>query len=81
MLGYETNGNPGIIIAQHGERDSGKTNWKITSWEGAWQVKAQFFYPFLTNRFLRIYIGWKSVGGLSKMMFANHIHPFRKYHK
>lgn len=81
IFGYESNGNPnGTVVTEHGIWDSGSTNWKISKWDGAWQIKAQIFYPFFKNRFLRVYIGWKSVSGLSRLMLATHINPFRKYH-
>lgn len=79
IFGHETGGNPGKVIAERGQWDGGATNWKITVWPGAWQVKAQIFYPG-TRYFLRVYIGWKSVSGLPRMMFASHINPFRKFH-
>ena len=79
FFGYETGGNPGKVIAERGQWDGGATNRKITVWPGAWQVKAQIFYPG-TRYFLRVYIGWKSVSGLPRMMFASHINPFRKFH-
>ena len=78
-LGYESGGNPGEVVAERGVWDSGETNWKITVWQGAWQIKAQIFYP-KTKYFLRVYIGWKGVSGLSRFMLATHINPFRKYH-
>lgn len=79
VLGHETQGNPGEVIARRGTWDSDSTNWKVTMWDGAWQVQAQLFYPFLRGRYLRIYIGWKSVSGLSRLMFASHINPFRQW--
>lgn len=79
MLGYESHGRPGEVIARRGTWDDGNTNWKVTVWDGAWQVQAQLFYPVLRGRYLRIYIGWKSVSGLSRLMFASHINPFRTW--
>lgn len=79
VLGYETQGNPGEVIAWRRGWDSGRSNWLILTWPGAWQIKAQIFYPFLRGRYLRIYIGWKSVSGLSRLMFASHINPFRQW--
>ncbi len=79
VLGYESHGHPGEVIARRGTWDDGNTNWKVTVWDGAWQVQAQLFYPFLSGRFLRVYIGWKSVSGLQRLMFASHINPFRQW--
>lgn len=79
FFGYETGGNPGKVIAERGQWDGGATNWKVTVWPGAWQIKAQIFYP-RTRYFLRVYIGWKSVSGMPRMMMATHINPFRKFH-
>ncbi|MFV0602022.1 MAG: hypothetical protein ACK5NE_09445 [Brachymonas sp.] len=79
VLGYEAQGNPGEVIARRGTWDSDSTNWKVTIWDGAWQVQAQIFYPFGGGRYLRIYIGWKSVSGLPRLMFASHINPFRQW--
>lgn len=76
-LGYDTKGEPPKVVSQRGKWDSSETNWLILKWEGAWQVRAQIFYFSKGKHYLRIYIGWKSTDGNTKMMYAGHINPFR----
>ena len=76
-LGYESIGQPVRIWAQRGVWDSGETNWLIQTWPGAWQVKAQLFYRAGGTRFLRINLGWKSVSNRSRLIYTNHVNPFR----
>lgn len=76
-FGYETGGEEPRVLAQHGEWDSDKTNWLVLRWRGAFQVRAQIFYPFAPSNYLRIYIGWKSTDGKPRLMYAGHINPFR----
>ena len=77
MLGYDAAGQPVRVVAVYGVWGSGKTNWCIQAWPGAWQVKAQIFYT--RSRYLRIYCGWKQPPGAKRMMFCCHINPFRKW--
>lgn len=79
MFGYESGGEEPKVIAQKGKWDSDSTNWLILKWKGAFQVRAQIFYPFAKGYFLRIYIGWKSTDGKPRLMFAGHVNPFRKW--
>ena len=76
-LGYDASGQPVRVVAVHGVWNSGKTNWCIQEWPGAWQVKAQIFYT--RSRYVRIYCGWKQPPGAARMMYCCHINPFRKY--
>ena len=78
-FGYETNGEKPRVLAHHGQWDSDKTNWLVLRWRGAFQVRAQIFYPFAKSYFLRIYIGWKSTDGKPRLMYAGHVNPFRKW--
>ena len=77
MLGYDAAGQPARVVAVYGVWGSGKTNWCIQAWPGAWQVKAQIFYT--RSRYLRIYCGWKQPPGAKRMMYCCHINPFRKW--
>lgn len=74
-LGYDAAGQPVRVVAVYGVWGSGKTNWCIQAWPGAWQVKAQIFYT--RSRYLRIYCGWKQPPGAARMMYCCHINPFR----
>ncbi len=76
-LGYDPAGQPVRVAAVHGVWNSGKTNWLVQVWPGAWQVKAQLFYT--RSRYLRIYIGWKQPPGTVRMMYCCHVNPFRKW--
>ena len=76
-LGYDAAGQPVRVVAVYGVWGSGKTNWCIQAWPGAWQVKAQIFYT--RSRYLRIYCGWKQPPGAARMMYCCHINPFRKW--
>lgn len=77
MLGYESIGQPVRVWAQRGVWDSGSTNWLIQTWPGAWQVKAQLFYT--PTRFVRINLGWKSVSNRTRLIYTNHLNPFRSW--
>lgn len=76
-FGYDTKGEAPLVISQKGKWDSDQTNWLVLKWKGAWQVRAQLFYSRKGKRYLRIYIGWKSTDGNTRMMYAGHINPFR----
>ena len=75
MLGYESAGQPVRVWAQRGVWDGGETNWMVQTWPGAFQVRAQLFYT--STRFVRINIGWKSVSNRSRLIYTNHLNPFR----
>ena len=75
MLGYESGGQPVRVWAQRGVWDGGETNWLVQTWPGAFQVRAQLFYT--ATRFIRINIGWKSVSNRTRLIYTNHINPFR----
>lgn len=79
MLGYESAGQPVRVWAQRGVWDSGSTNWLVQSWPGAFQVRAQLFYT--ATHFVRINIGWKSVSNRTRLIYTNHINPFRQWQK
>ena len=79
MLGYESAGQPVRVWAQRGVWDGGETNWMVQTWPGAFQVRAQLFYT--STRFVRINIGWKSVSNRSRLIYTNHINPFRQWQK
>lgn len=81
MLGYESAGQPVRVWAQRGVWDSGATNWLVQTWPGAWQVKAQLFYQTDGSYFLRINLGWKSVSNRTRLIYTNHINPFRQWQK
>ena len=76
-LGQPAPSQPARVVAQRGVWDSGRTNWRIQTWPGAWQVKAQIFYT--RSSYLRIYCGWKQPPGAARMMYCCHINPFRKH--
>lgn len=80
-FGYETQGEQPRVLARRGKWDSDTTNWLVLRWSGAWQIRAQIFYPFAPLRYLRIYIGWKSTDGKSRLMYAGHINPFRRWRR
>ena len=80
-LGYESEGQPVRVWAQYGTWDSGSTNWLIQTWPGAWQVKAQLFYRPQGRFFLRINLGWKSVSNRTRLIYTNHMNPFRQWQK
>ena len=79
MLGYESAGQPVRVRAQRGAWDSGSTNWLVQTWPGAWQVKAQLFYQTDGSYFLRINLGWKSVSNRTRLIYTNHLNPFRSW--
>lgn len=79
MLGYESAGQPVRVWTQRGVWDSGSTNWLVQSWPGAFQVRAQLFYT--ATHFVRINIGWKSVSNRTRLIYTNHINPFRQWQK
>ena len=79
IWGYESAGQQARIWAQRGEWDSGQTNWLLQTWPGAWQLKAQIFYRPSGRFFLRINLGWKSVSNRSRLIYTNHINPFRSW--
>lgn len=49
----------------------------LQTWPGAWQVKAQLFYT--PTRFVRINLGWKSVSNRTRLIYTNHLNPFRSW--
>ena len=77
MLGYESAGQPVRVWAQRGVWDSGSTNWLVQTWPGAFQLRAQVFYRPHGRFFLRVNIGWKSVSNRTRLIYTNHINPFR----
>ena len=70
---------PVRVWAQRGVWDGGEANWLIQTWPGAFQVRAQLFYT--PTRFVRINIGWKSVSNRTRLIYTNHINPFRQRQK
>lgn len=79
MLGYESAGQPVRILARRGDWDSGRTNWLVHTWPGAWQIKAQLFYRASGKHFLRINLGWKSVSNRTRLIMTIHVNPFRTW--
>ena len=81
MLGYESGGQPVRVWAQRGAWDSGSTNWLVQTWPGAFQLRAQVFYRPHGRFFLRVNVGWKSVSNRTRLIYTNHINPFRQWQK
>ena len=81
MLGYESIGQPVRVWAQRGVWDSGETNWKLRTWPGAFQLQAQIFYRPQGRFFLRVNVGWKSVSNRTRLIYTNHMNPFRQWQK